>query len=187
MLSVIIASLDSERALVATLAALVPGATAGVISEVIVIDGGSRDDTATVADIAGCNFKVMEAPLARRLRAGAAAARAPWLLFLRPGTIPDAGWPVEISRFMEQHSSEPRAATFRRGMAAPPTLRAALSLVAAAAFGARPRPEQGLVIPKQLYDQVGGHSEQTADPEAELLRRLGRRIVILGTGASAAP
>src|SRR5208283_3952707 len=77
MLSVIIATRDSERALVSTLAALVSGATAGLVSEVLVVDGGSRDDTAKVADIAGCTFTVREGPLARRLRAGAAAARAP--------------------------------------------------------------------------------------------------------------
>ena len=56
MLSVIIATLDSERALVPTLAALVPGAMAGLVSEVLVADGGSRDETAVVADVAGCNF-----------------------------------------------------------------------------------------------------------------------------------
>ncbi|HXW41182.1 MAG TPA: glycosyltransferase, partial [Xanthobacteraceae bacterium] len=71
MLSVIIATLDSERALVQTLAALVSGATAGLVSEVLVVDGGSHDDTAAVADIAGCNFTVVEGSLARRLKAGA--------------------------------------------------------------------------------------------------------------------
>ena len=92
MLSVIIVTIDSERALVPTLAALVPGATSGLISEVIVADGGSRDDTAAVADAAGCNFRVFDGPLGRRLKTAAAAARAPWLLFLRPGTILDAAW-----------------------------------------------------------------------------------------------
>ena len=45
MFSIIIATHDSERALVPTLAALVPGATAGIVREVIVADGGSRDET----------------------------------------------------------------------------------------------------------------------------------------------
>ena len=56
MFSIIIATHDSERALVPTLAALVPGATAGIVREVIVADGGSRDETEQVADIAGCRF-----------------------------------------------------------------------------------------------------------------------------------
>jgi len=187
MLSVIIATRDSERALVPTLAALVSGATAGLISEVLVMDGGSRDDTAAVADIAGCNFTVLEGSLARRLRAGAASARAPWLLFLQPGTILDARWPGEAGRFLEQAAPNPRVAIFRQGIPAHPSLRDALTLMIAAAFGTRPRAEQGLVISKQLYDQLGGHSETTTDPEAELLRRIGRRrIVTLASGASLA-
>ena len=184
MLSIIIATRDSERALVSTLAALVSGATAGLISEVLVVDAGSRDDTAKVADIAGCTFTVLEDSLARRLRVGAAAARASWLLFLQPGAILEAGWPGEASRFLEQAARNPRAALFRRGLPAHPSFRDALSLVGAAAFGARPRAEQGLLISKQLYDRLGGHSEAAADPEFELLRRIGRRrLVTLAAGA----
>ena len=85
MFSIIIATHDSERALVPTLAALVPGATAGIVREVIVADGGSRDETEQVADIAGCRFLVSAEPLGARLKAAAATARGDWLMFLRPG------------------------------------------------------------------------------------------------------
>src|SRR5215471_4704025 len=69
--SIILATRDSERALVPTLAALVPGATAGIVREVIVSDGGSRDRTEDVAEIAGCNFLVSTEPLGARLAAAA--------------------------------------------------------------------------------------------------------------------
>src|ERR1700744_370852 len=98
MLSVIIPTCNSERPLVPTLAALVPGATSGIVSEVLLADAGSKDDTAAVADVAGCNIVVLEGPLGRRLKAAAAAARAPWLLFLRPGTVLDAPWTSEVGR-----------------------------------------------------------------------------------------
>jgi len=187
MLSVIIATLDSERVLVQTLAALVSGATAGLISEVLIVDGGSRDETAVVADIAGCNFTVVEGSLARRLKAGAAAARAPWLLFLRPGTILDADWTGEASRFLDQSAAKARVAVFRRGIPGRLALRDAVSLIVAAGFGARPRAEQGLIISQPFYDQLGGHAETAADPEADLLRRIGRRrLVTLATTASSA-
>ena len=48
MLSAIIATHESERTLVPTLSALVPGATAGLIGEVVVADAGSTDATAEV-------------------------------------------------------------------------------------------------------------------------------------------
>src|SRR5689334_16898277 len=81
--SIILATRDSERALVPTLAALVPGATAGIVREVVVTDGGSRDRTQDVADIAGCHFVVSAQPLGARLAAAARSARGDWLMFLR--------------------------------------------------------------------------------------------------------
>jgi hypothetical protein len=183
MLSVIITTLDSERALVPTLAALVPGAMAGVVSEVLVADGGSQDDTVAVAEVAGCNFMVVEGGLARRLNAAAAMARARWLLFLRPGTVLDASWTADARRFVERPSRDAGAAVFRRGAPARPVLRDALSLLATA-LGRRPRPEQGLLISKLFHAGLGGHSETVADPETDLIRRIGRRrIVTLPTGA----
>jgi len=177
MLSVIIPTRDSERALVSTLAALVPAAMEGFIAEVIVADGGSRDDTAAVADVAGCKFSVVEGSLGRRLKIAAAAARAPWLLFLRPGTVLDAPWVGEARRFVEEPSPEASAATFRRGAPAQAALREALSLLAAA-LGGRPRPEQGLIIAKRFYEEIGGHAEGAAEPEADLIRRIGRRRIV---------
>ena len=186
MLSVIIATLDSERVLVRTLAALVPGATAGLISEVLLADGGSHDDTAAVADVAGCNVMLTEGSLAQRLNAAAAAARASWLMFLRPGAVLDPQWVGNVARFVDQGPMDDHAAVFRRGAAAQPALREAFLLLKAA-LGARPRPEQGLVIARRFYDAIGGHSERAADPETDLLRRIGRRrIVMLASGASVA-
>jgi hypothetical protein len=183
MLSVIIATLNSERLLVPTLAALVPGATGGLISEVLIADGGSSDDTAAVADIAGCHFLVAKGPLGRRLKEAATAARAPWLVFLRPGTVPDAPWTAEVRGFVEAPPSAERAAVFRRVAPAQSGLREAFTLIAAALGGA-PRPEQGLVIAKEFYRRLGGHSAAAAEPEADLIGRIGRRrIVTLSTGA----
>jgi glycosyltransferase involved in cell wall biosynthesis len=172
MLSVIIATLNSERALVPTLAALVPGATSGLISEVLVADAGSQDETAAVADVAGCNFLLMEGPLGRRLKTAAVAARAPWLLFLRPGIVLDGPWTSEVGRFVQHPVRDLQAAVFRRGRASPSALRE-LMLTFAAALGAPPHPEQGLLISKQFYDTLGGHSERSSDPEYELMRRIG--------------
>jgi len=50
MLSVVIATHESERALLPTLSALVAGAAAGLVREVIVADAGSRDATVAIAD-----------------------------------------------------------------------------------------------------------------------------------------
>ena len=55
------------------------------------------------------------------------------------------------------------------------------------ALGARPDPQQGLLISKKLYERFGGHRGGDADPERGLLRRLGgRRIVMLRSGTKLA-
>src|SRR3954452_5714063 len=113
MLSVIIATENSEKPLVATLAALVPGAMAGLVREVIVADAASRDDTAKVADFAGCKLLTSADPVGARLKTAAKAARGPWLLFLRPGAAPDATWINEVARFIGSAPDPLRPAAFR--------------------------------------------------------------------------
>jgi glycosyltransferase involved in cell wall biosynthesis len=186
MISVVIATLNSERPLVATLAPLVSGAVDGLVSEVILADGGSRDDTEAVADAAGCKFLPVEGPLGRRLKSGADAARAPWLLFLRPGTIPDPAWISEVKRFIERAPTGTgcaAAAVFRRNAAPPTRLRDIGSLLAA--LFAPPRPQQGLLVAHAFYDILAGHAEAAADPEADLIRRIGaRRIAMLAASVA---
>jgi hypothetical protein len=166
MLTVIIPSCESERTLVQTLAPLVAGATAGLIAEVIVADGGSRDATEEVADIAGCRFLRGEAPVGARLAEAAALARTAWLMFLRPGTVPEAGWLEAVEDFVRGGG---KAAAFRR------TSRSMWDF-----FGARVRPEQGLLISAKAYRGAGGHPP-IEDAEAALLRKLGRIALLAAT------
>lgn len=178
MLSVIIATAESERGLVATLAALVPGATAGLVSEVIVSDPGTRDAIAEVADIAGCRLIVSRDPLGARLAAAAATVRTPWLMFLRAGTVPEPGWVEEAEHFMSLGGGE-RAAMFRAPGDEP--AQPGLGDVIAALrrmFGSKLSPEHGLLISKHLYETLGGHAAED-DAEATLIRALGRRISLL--------
>lgn len=184
MVSVIIATENSENILTPTLAALVPGAATGRVREVIVADAGSTDGTAEVADIAGCDFFPTPGPLAQRLRAAAKRARSPWLMFLRPGVVLDPSWLEECGRFMQQMELRgldgARAATFRRSQEfdAGGSLLHELLAVLRTAF-AKPHPEQGMLISKRLYEQLGGHRDRVGDPEADLLGLLGRRRTVL--------
>jgi glycosyltransferase involved in cell wall biosynthesis len=187
MLSVIIATHDSERTLVPTLAALVPGATAGLLGEVIVADAGSRDATAEVADIAGCRFMVSSEPLGVRLKSAAASTRTPWLMFLRAGCVPEPGWIAAAERFIEttERLDSARAAVFRPPGVADllrPGLAELLALLRVT-LGGGAKPEQGLLIARRHYNRLGGHPDG-ADAETEMLRRIGRRrLAMLAAGA----
>jgi hypothetical protein len=188
MLTVIIPTHNSERALVPTLAMLVPGALTGTVREVIVADDGSTDATSDVVDIAGCDIVVSRAPLATRLKSAASTAKGTWLLFLRPGVVLDAAWLEEVTRVVEnavmRGTVDTHAAVFRRAPpdTAEPLPRQLLGVLATALHG--PHPDQGLLISRQAYDRIGGHRAEAADPERDLLRRLGRRrIATLRTAA----
>jgi len=168
MLTVIIPTHESERALVQTLSPLVAGATAGLIAEVIVADGGSKDATARVADVAGCRFVRSDASVGARLKEAAQLARAPWLLFLRPGTIPEPGWLEAVEAFI---GSGGKAASFRRAGGGKPLERL---------FAPRVHPQQGLLITKAAYLSVGGHPD-TEGAETAFLRKLGRIVLLAAT------
>ncbi len=188
MLSAIVATHESERVLVPTLAALVPGATAGLLSEVIVADAGSRDATAEVADIAGCRFMASSDPLGARLKAAARSSRTPWLMFLRAGCVPEPGWIAAADRFMQATDlldDAARAAVFRPPGVAD-LLRPGLSEIIAllrVALGGGAKPEQGLLIARRFYDTLSGHPDH-ADAEAAILRKLGRRRVAMLTAGA---
>jgi glycosyltransferase involved in cell wall biosynthesis len=187
MLSAIIATHESERALVATLAALVPGVAAGLLGEVVVTDAGSRDSTAEVAEVAGCRFVTSTEPLGARLKAAAQSTRAPWLLFLRAGCVPEPAWVNATEHFigMADGLDGGRAAVFRPpgiGDLLRPGLAELIALLRVT-LGGGARPQQGLLIARRFYDGLGGHSGG-AEAESALLRRLGRRrIAMLPTGA----
>lgn len=87
MISVLIECKDQENALAVTLAALVSGAVEGLVAEVVVLDRGSRDGTARLADAAGCTY--LDNP---DLRDTVRNARGDWLLLIEPGARPLLGW-----------------------------------------------------------------------------------------------
>ena len=176
MLSVIIPTEGLEHPAVATLAALVPGAAAGVVREVLLVDRARSGVIERVADVAGCRFVPFEGSHAAALATGARLARSPWLLFLLAGAVLDSGWIDETAQFIPgvSTSGRPRAGIFRyaRSPYAGTRLRDGCKFVARMVAG--PSADQGLLIARDHYDRLGGHAPNARRSEARLLRQLGR-------------
>jgi rSAM/selenodomain-associated transferase 2 len=184
MISVVIPALNAEATLGQTLAALVPAAVDGLVREVIVVDGGSGDQTREIVDQAGAQLIDERAGRGRQLAAGAAQARFPWLLFLHADTVLEPGWERETASFMERidtGSHAPAAAAFRFALDDQgPKPRLLERLVALRCRLLRlPYGDQGLLVPKSLYEEIGGFSPLPLMEDVDLVRRLGRRRTVL--------
>jgi rSAM/selenodomain-associated transferase 2 len=177
-ISVVIPTLDAAAELPATLAALV-----GVppIGEVIVSDGGSRDDTVVVARAAGA--RTLAAPRGRgsQLAAGAAAAGGEWLLFLHADCRPGAGWQRAVVNFIGAPGAAAHAGYF--AFALDDDCAAARRLERFVAWRCRnfalPYGDQGLLIARTLYDAVSGYRAMPLMEDVDLVGRLGRRRLAL--------
>ena len=174
MLSVVIPTLNAAATLPATLAS-VAGA-----DEVVVVDGGSSDGTATLAQSLGA--RVVTAPRGRgsQFAAGVAAANGEWLLLLHADTRLQ-GMAAVLTRMAQGSagyfrfmldSNDPRARRLER-------LVAWRCRVFALPYG-----DQGLLIHRDLLRSVGGVRPLPLMEDVDLVRRLGRRRLVPLDGAA---
>ncbi|MCV6585230.1 MAG: TIGR04283 family arsenosugar biosynthesis glycosyltransferase [Marinibacterium sp.] len=177
-LSVVIPTLNAERGLPGCVSALIEGLLAGHIRELVISDGGSTDATLQIADDAGAT--VVHGPASRggQLRRGVAATRGDWVLVLHADTELEPGWIEHVASHMQTAS---RPAHFRlafRASGVMPGLVAGWANLRSGLF-ALPYGDQGLLVPRALYDAAGGYPDQPLMEDVALIRRLGRPLVAL--------
>ncbi|HEY0147963.1 MAG TPA: TIGR04283 family arsenosugar biosynthesis glycosyltransferase [Allosphingosinicella sp.] len=172
-----IPALDAEGCLPGCLQAL------GDVPDLVVVDGGSRDGTRAVAFGAGA--RVVDSPRGRgvQLAAGAEAARGDWLLFLHADTRLSPGWRSAVAAHVARSDA---AACFRFQL----DDAAWQARVIERGVGLRvrllglPYGDQGLLVSRALYGQVGGYRPLPLMEDIDLVRRIGRtRLVMLDAAA----
>jgi rSAM/selenodomain-associated transferase 2 len=168
-LSIVVPVLDEAAGITATLQALAPLRAAG--HELIVVDGGSRDDTAARA--APWADRVLQAPRgrARQMNAGAAVAGGEVLLFLHADTKlpPQADEAVAQAlgrghvwgRFDVRISGRSR---WFGPIAALMNLRSRLTGIATG--------DQAIFVTRAQFQALGGFADQPLMEDIELSRRL---------------
>ncbi|HJT43896.1 MAG TPA: glycosyltransferase [Rhizomicrobium sp.] len=181
MISVVIPTVNSERVLPRCFDSLIAAAVRGVVREVIVSDSGSSDGTLAIADAAGAHIVHARKGRGSQLAEGAAIAKSDWLLFLHPQTALEPGWELEAESFIDQALMErPRAAVFRFALEdfGGEARRAEAKASLRTSLFALPYGDQGLLIPKRLYQKVGGYRALTDMEDADMVRRIGRRRLV---------
>jgi len=171
MISVVIPTLNAETHLAACMKALVPAAIDGLIKEVVVVDGGSTDKTWAIADDAGA--RVIKAPKGRgsQLAVGAEAARGDWLLFLHADTVLDESWTEAVGRFLE-NKNRVGVFTLRFNAKGMRPKVVAWGAMIRTRFFPLPYGDQGMLISRSLYNDIGGYSRVQLFEDVDLIERL---------------
>ena len=148
-----------------------------IVKEIIVVDGGSSDDSVCIAKAAGA--RVIETMRGRglQLAGGAAAALGEWLLFLHADCQLEPDFETAVRAFLATQAADARAGYF--DFAVDDTAPAARWLESIVAWRCRvlalPYGDQGLLISRSLYRAVGGFAPLPLMEDVDLVRRLGRR------------
>ena len=177
MISVIIPTLNAEQNLHRCFAALIPAVIDGLIREVIVVDGGSHDETGRIAEEAGATFLSGPASRGGQMAFGAGIAKQEFLLFLHPDCVLESDFERAVLRFLTSSSAYHRAAYFRMTLDdyAPAARRLEWLIQLRCSLLALPFGNQGLLISRKLYDAVGGHRDLALMEDVDLVRRLSAR------------
>jgi len=161
-----------------TLAALARAA-AGVPHVLIGVDDGTRDETAcALPRLPGMVTLRSDLPrgFATAALAGAAAARTPWLAFLRTGAEPRRGW---LSGLLEAARAHPDAAALAGLLVRPDGLLVSSGEPAVPSTRVEPAtalPAVGLAVQTEAFAAAEGFRAAAPDGEGpDLCRRLGQQ------------
>lgn len=173
--SVVIPTLNASARIGPTLACLVEGVADGLIGQVILADGGSTNGIAEIAEEVGADLITSAPGRGVQLRVGAQAARGNWLLFLHADTVLEDGWIAAIRRHIDRHPEQ--AGHFRIRFDS--GRRYARWTEGWTNWRAKwlkfPYGDQGLLISRALYDEIGGFEPISLMEDVAIVRAIGRR------------
>lgn len=184
-LSIIIPAYNAEDVLPLCLGGLMPGLETGLIREVILVDGGSEDHTRRIAE--GSGATVVTAPAkgrAAQLRHGFDQARGDWLLFLHADTALSRDWAERAKSHIAERRDQAAAFTLAYRSDHP----MAKVVARRANWRARrlglPYGDQGLLISRKLYSEVGGYPDTPFLEDVKIVRAIGKtRLALLSAEA----
>ena len=184
-LSIIIPTYNSETVLPACLSSLMPGLEAGLIREVILVDGGSEDQTRRLGE--GSGATVIMAPAkgrAAQMRHGFEQARVDWLLFLHADTALSQDWAERAKAHMMDRPRQAAAFTLAYRSDHPMAKVVARRANWRSRALGLPYGDQGLLISRRFYQDIGGYPDTSFMEDVQIVRAVGKsRLTILSAEA----
>ncbi|NNE88889.1 MAG: glycosyltransferase [Silicimonas sp.] len=175
-LSIVIPTLNAGDDLPATADALLGGATSGLVRELVISDGGSKDDTLEIAKELGAVSVTGPAGRGGQLAHGVAASTGEWLLLLHADTHLAEGWARLAHDHMTEHADKAGwfRLRFRADGFAPAFIARGANL--RSRYLGLPYGDQGLLISRRLLDAVGGVPAMPLMEDVVLARALKGRL-----------
>lgn len=173
-LSIVIPTLNAAGQLSACMTALAQWPAA---LQLIVVDGGSDDDTVKIAHDADAIVLPSDPGRGRQLARGGAAATGQWLLFLHADTELQDGWVNEVRAFISESANKHQAAALRFELDddAPQARRVERLVAWRCRVLGLPYGDQGLLIHRDFYKQLGGYRPLPLMEDVDLVRRIGKQ------------
>jgi len=179
--SVIIPTLNEAGQITGTLAAVRTGAP----HEVIVVDGGSRDDTRELAGAAGAIVLGSAPGRARQMNAGAARATGGVLLFLHADTRLPAGWRHVVSETLRRPGVVAGAFKLEIAEAFPGRWIVERTTHFRSRWLCRPYGDQGFFMRRSGFEELGGFAALPIMEDYEFVGRVRRRGQVVTTSEAA--
>ena len=184
-ISLIIPALNEEGQIAETLRA----AGENRAGEIIVVDGGSRDETCSIAREFGC--KVITSPPGRgvQMNAGAAIAGGDILLFLHADTKLPEEWDRFVKEAFEEGDVAGSAFRFSIEAASLPLYLITFAVNLRTALFSLPYGDQAIAVRKEIFSRLGGYPPLSIMEDVAMVRGMGRlgRLKIIKTPVKTSP
>ena len=180
-ISVIIPALNEAQYITATL----QSAQRGRPHEILVVDGGSTDDTVALARAAGARVIHSQPGRARQMNAGAAQAAGNALIFLHADTLLPADYPEVVAGTLRDPAVAAGAFRFQMGEKLAGQWFIEWTANLRSRWRQSPYGDQALFLRRSLFEEIGGFAGLPIMEDCEIVRRLRKRGRVVTASAAA--
>ena len=169
-ISIVIPTLNSQNTIRETLVSLFEGFEAGMVRELIVVDGGSSDKTKEIVLACGGKFIASRASRGSQLSTGVNLAKGDFIFILHSDSVLEVDWSKNIKKYFNLEAGYYCRLSF--------DIKHPLALMTSTFANARskifnlPYGDQGLLISRKLLMENGGYSSIPIMEDVELALRL---------------
>ena len=185
-ISIVIPTLNSQNTVRKTLASLFEGIEAGIVRELIVVDGGSTDETREIVEECGGKFISSAASRGYQLKKGVNLARGDFIFVLHSDSVLEPGWSKIVRKYFNEDAGYYCKLSFDiiHPLASMTSNWAnARSLIFNLPYG-----DQGLLIPRKLLMENGSYSPIPIMEDVELALRFKGKLfcmpIVITTSSS---